>query len=196
MAFESKSILDLLFLLFNFVIVTYAQAIIYWHIFWYFFSKTFFFPLFQNLPSIYFSPAKFESNFYDRSCKYWKIIWALRCDNSGENRRSISRLASVRCPGGLAFDIERQTCDWKTNVKNCKEVESKLSSSETRLMHSNDSIDFYQFDLFIKCLTALTISTFVFFFFYFLACLSIKQNIKSDLPFIFFPSKRCFPIST
>lgn len=50
----------------------------------------------------------------------------IRCDNSGENKRAISRLASVRCPGGLAFDIERQTCDWKTNVKNCHEVESKF----------------------------------------------------------------------
>jgi hypothetical protein len=48
----------------------------------------------------------------------------IRCDNSGETRK-ISRLASVRCPGGLAFDIEKQTCDWKTNVKNCKSVESK-----------------------------------------------------------------------
>lgn len=50
----------------------------------------------------------------------------IRCDNAGESHKSVSRLASVRCPGGLAFDIERQTCDWKTNVKNCKEVESKL----------------------------------------------------------------------
>lgn len=52
----------------------------------------------------------------------------IRCDNSGENRKTVSRLASVRCPSGLAFDIERQTCDWKTNVKNCNEVESKLGA--------------------------------------------------------------------
>lgn len=52
-----------------------------------------------------------------------------RCDNSGENIKSLSRLAKVRCPGGLAFDIERQTCDWKTNVKNCKEVESKFKAT-------------------------------------------------------------------
>lgn len=47
-----------------------------------------------------------------------------RCDKGGEN--GVTRLASVRCPGGLAFDIDRQTCDWKTHVKNCKELESKF----------------------------------------------------------------------
>lgn len=47
-----------------------------------------------------------------------------RCDQGLEN--SVTRLASVRCPGGLAFDIDRQTCDWKTNVKNCDQIESKF----------------------------------------------------------------------
>lgn len=46
-----------------------------------------------------------------------------RCDNAGEN--GVTRLASVKCPTGLAFDIERQTCDWRTNVKNCDRLESK-----------------------------------------------------------------------
>ncbi|XP_028040873.1 uncharacterized protein LOC114250954 isoform X1 [Bombyx mandarina] len=45
----------------------------------------------------------------------------VRCDQGLEN--SVTRLASVRCPGGLAFDIDRQTCDWKTNVKNCDQIE-------------------------------------------------------------------------
>jgi hypothetical protein len=35
------------------------------------------------------------------------------------------RLASVKCPAGLAFDVTGQTCDWKANVKNCDLVESK-----------------------------------------------------------------------
>ncbi|KAJ8726290.1 hypothetical protein PYW07_000988 [Mythimna separata] len=48
----------------------------------------------------------------------------VRCDKGGEN--GVTRLASVRCPGGLAFDIDRQTCDWKTRVKNCDTVESKF----------------------------------------------------------------------
>lgn len=46
-----------------------------------------------------------------------------RCDKATEI--GVTRLASVRCPTGLAFDIERQTCDWKTNVKNCDQIESK-----------------------------------------------------------------------
>lgn len=47
----------------------------------------------------------------------------LRCDKATEI--GVTRLATVRCPTGLAFDIERQTCDWKTNVKNCDQLESK-----------------------------------------------------------------------
>lgn len=46
-----------------------------------------------------------------------------RCDKATEI--GVTRLATVRCPTGLAFDIERQTCDWKTNVKNCDQLESK-----------------------------------------------------------------------
>lgn len=29
-------------------------------------------------------------------------------------------LQAIRCPAGLYFDIEKQTCDWKESVKNCK----------------------------------------------------------------------------
>lgn len=88
-------------------------------------SKQFFFhffslQMFLYYATIFMTPRKKIST---------KTKQKIRCDNSGENRKSISRLASVRCPGGLAFDIERQTCDWKTNVKNCKEVESKLCYS-------------------------------------------------------------------
>lgn len=50
----------------------------------------------------------------------------LRCDKASEI--GVIRLATVRCPTGLAFDIERQTCDWKTNVKNCDQLESKRTS--------------------------------------------------------------------
>jgi len=50
----------------------------------------------------------------------------LRCDKASEI--GVTRLATVRCPTGLAFDIERQTCDWKTNVKNCDQLESKRTS--------------------------------------------------------------------
>lgn len=46
-----------------------------------------------------------------------------RCDKATEI--GVTRLATVKCPTGLAFDIDRQTCDWKTNVKNCDTLESK-----------------------------------------------------------------------
>lgn len=32
----------------------------------------------------------------------------------------IQGLQAIRCPAGLYFDIEKQTCDWKDAVKNCK----------------------------------------------------------------------------
>lgn len=33
---------------------------------------------------------------------------------------SFQGLQAIRCPAGLYFDIEKQTCDWKDAVKNCK----------------------------------------------------------------------------
>lgn len=56
------------------------------------------------------------------------MIAVYRCDKGGENL--VTRLASVRCPGGLGFDIDRQTCDWKTHVKNCDKLESKYLHAE------------------------------------------------------------------
>lgn len=32
-------------------------------------------------------------------------------------------LQALRCPHGLAFNLEQQTCDWKANVKNCDRKE-------------------------------------------------------------------------
>ena len=40
-------------------------------------------------------------------------------------RCSVQGLLALRCPSGLAFDIDKQTCDWKSNVKNCQQLESK-----------------------------------------------------------------------
>jgi len=31
-------------------------------------------------------------------------------------------LQAIRCPPGLAFDLEKQTCDWKWAVKNCDKL--------------------------------------------------------------------------
>ncbi|XP_013773959.1 uncharacterized protein LOC106458937 [Limulus polyphemus] len=38
-------------------------------------------------------------------------------------RCSVQGLLALRCPTGLAFDVEKQTCDWKSQVKNCDQVE-------------------------------------------------------------------------
>ena len=38
----------------------------------------------------------------------------------------IFRLAAVRCPAGLAFDIFGQTCNWKAKVDNCDRLSSKF----------------------------------------------------------------------
>lgn len=40
-----------------------------------------------------------------------------RCTRAG--------LKQITCPSGLAFDIEKQTCDWKVKVTNCDKKESK-----------------------------------------------------------------------
>ena len=45
-------------------------------------------------------------------------------------------LQAIRCPPGLAFDLEKQTCDWKWAVKNCdkltreKKVKPLLNTDE------------------------------------------------------------------
>ena len=44
-------------------------------------------------------------------------VLCLRCDRAGV--AGTIRLAAVRCPNSLAFDIERQTCNWKLDVNNC-----------------------------------------------------------------------------
>ena len=41
-----------------------------------------------------------------------------RCDRGGRR----TRLASIRCPTGLAFDLDRQVCDWRSKVTNCDKL--------------------------------------------------------------------------
>ena len=47
----------------------------------------------------------------------------VRCDRAG--LAGTIRLAAVRCPAGLAFDIDGQTCNWKAKVKSCDRLSSK-----------------------------------------------------------------------
>jgi len=53
----------------------------------------------------------------------------VRCDRAGQS--GVIRLATVKCPNGLAFDLDRQTCDWKANVLNCDRL------SKPRLVKPN-----------------------------------------------------------
>lgn len=48
-----------------------------------------------------------------------------RCTKSG--------LKQITCPSGLAFDIDKQTCDWKGKVTNCDKLESKSQTQHTFL---------------------------------------------------------------
>jgi len=57
----------------------------------------------------------------------------VRCDRAGI--AGTIRLASVKCPSGLAFDLERQTCDWKAKVDNCDRL------SKPRLVKPNLNTD-------------------------------------------------------
>ncbi|XP_040574934.1 chitin deacetylase 1 [Lepeophtheirus salmonis] len=45
---------------------------------------------------------------------------AVRC--VGNDFRGGNTLAAVRCPSGLVFDLEQQTCDWASKVTNCDEL--------------------------------------------------------------------------
>ena len=51
------------------------------------------------------------------------IAHPARCTGSG--------LKQITCPSGLAFDIEKQTCDWKAKVDNCNKKESKSQNMST-----------------------------------------------------------------
>ncbi|XP_040581762.1 chitin deacetylase 1 [Lepeophtheirus salmonis] len=55
-----------------------------------------------------------------------------RCDSHGVGGSEV-RLAEVKCPSGLSFDIGRQTCDWKNNVYDCDQL-SKPRLSKPKLV--------------------------------------------------------------
>ena len=45
-----------------------------------------------------------------------------RSDCSFNLLLSYQGLQAIRCPPGLAFDLEKQTCDWKWAVDNCDQL--------------------------------------------------------------------------
>lgn len=115
-------------------------------------SLNFTFPFVRSL-----NPRPIVSNMW--GIIYHNFVIKFRCDNAGEN--GITRLASVKCPTGLAFDIERQTCDWKTNVKNCDSRSSKCwRSGDTTINNyqnciSCTSTNYYVHFISLNCLLRL-----------------------------------------
>ena len=53
----------------------------------------------------------------------------VRCDRAGVS--GVIRLATVKCPHTLAFDLNLQTCDWREKVDNCDQL------SKPRLVKPN-----------------------------------------------------------
>jgi len=70
--------------------------------------------------------VKKEESFEAELCKDKDAgEWFRLVAGEGDNCRDViqctsSGLQAIRCPAGLFFDIEKQTCDWKDSVKNCK----------------------------------------------------------------------------
>lgn len=66
----------------------------------------------------------------DQLCDNRPVDQCFRLDTDGDCRDVVrcvfadggsnaALLTQIRCPAGLAFDIDRQTCDWKASVNNC-----------------------------------------------------------------------------
>lgn len=70
--------------------------------------------------------AKKEDSFENEICKDKDAgEWFRLVAGEGDNCRDViqctsSGLQAIRCPAGLYFDIDKQTCDWKDSVNNCK----------------------------------------------------------------------------
>jgi hypothetical protein len=69
---------------------------------------------------------KKEDSFENEICKDKDAgEWFRLVAGEGDNCRDViqctsSGLQAIRCPAGLYFDIDKQTCDWKDSVNNCK----------------------------------------------------------------------------
>ncbi|XP_036345107.1 chitin deacetylase 1-like [Rhagoletis pomonella] len=87
---------------------------------------------------------KKEESFEKELCKDKDAgEWFRLVAGEGDNCRDViqctsSGLQAIRCPAGLFFDIEKQTCDWKESVKNCK---SKNKERRVKpLLHTDEPL--------------------------------------------------------
>ncbi|BFF97165.1 uncharacterized protein DMAD_05635 [Drosophila madeirensis] len=88
--------------------------------------------------------TKKEESFEKELCKDKDAgEWFRLVAGEGDNCRDViqctsSGLQAIRCPAGLYFDIEKQTCDWKESVKNCK---SKNKERRVKpLLHTDEPL--------------------------------------------------------
>ena len=107
-------------------------------------------------------PAKKEESFEVELCKDKDAgEWFRLVAGEGDNCRDViqctsSGLQAIRCPAGLFFDIEKQTCDWKGAVKNCKlknkerKVKPLLYTDEPLCQVSDENSFIYLFIYFSK----------------------------------------------
>ncbi|XP_013776701.1 uncharacterized protein LOC106461428 [Limulus polyphemus] len=71
------------------------------------------------------SPREYFRLSSDKDCRE-----VMRCSSQG--------LQVLRCPSGLFFDIESQTCNWRSEVNNCDQVEKRKLA--TPLFATNEPI--------------------------------------------------------
>ena len=57
---------------------------------------------------------------------YYLLIQLIRNYFINFTRCTKSGIKQITCPSGLAFDIDKQTCDWRAKVTNCDKLDSKL----------------------------------------------------------------------
>lgn len=66
-----------------------------------------------------------------------KIIKFAKINSTKSCRCTRAGLKQITCPSGLAFDIDKQTCDWKVKVTNCDQKESKCQLNKTEKEKKN-----------------------------------------------------------
>lgn len=63
----------------------------------------------------------------------------IKCHISCQRRCTRSGLKQITCPSGLAFDLDKQTCDWKGKVTNCDKLESKCRKEAIGAQRANQA---------------------------------------------------------
>jgi len=84
-----------------------------------------------------------ELSHEQKLCKDKSTGELFRLNTGKENCRDVIQctaagLQAIRCPPGLAFDLEAQTCDWKDKVTNCGKL--TMQKKPKPLLHTEEPI--------------------------------------------------------